>query len=50
MAAGDALKDIGSAIDSFEKDPNSLQRIRAQLTVVGQEIVLLEEILTYRLG
>jgi hypothetical protein len=44
---GDTLKGIGRQIDSFECDPMSLQRIRAALTAVGNEVVLLEEILTY---
>lgn len=44
---GDTLKEIGVDIDQFEKDPNSLTQIRARLTQVGNEVVLLEEILTY---
>jgi hypothetical protein len=45
--AGDSLKEIGIDIDQFEKDPNSLMQIRARLTQVGNEVVLLEEILNY---
>lgn len=34
-------------IDNFERDPNSLQNIRRKLTTVGNDVVLLEEILSY---
>eukprot|EP01052_Picozoa_sp_SAG31_P014017 SAG31_NODE_858_length_11437_cov_38.887049_3_plen_844_part_00 len=43
----DMLKEIRDDIDHFERDPNSLQRIRSKLTTVGNDVVLLEEILSY---
>ena len=43
----DMLKEIRELIDNFEKDPNSLTVIRAKLTTVGNDVVQLEEILSY---
>lgn len=43
----DALKKIRAMIQEYEKDPNSISRIRTQLSQASKDVILLQETLGY---
>jgi len=44
---GDAMKTTQHKIEENEKDPNSIHKIRAMISKISKEIILMEEILGY---